>query len=407
VSGHQKRLIRAAGTVRESPGISRPELAGRLEINLSTASSLVAELIGAGLIRGAGRAASSGGRPAERLELSPDFACALGVEMSHRGVFGVLLDLGGAVIERVEGGRPRRQRTAPMLKLLRSVLRELAARAGGRPVAGAGIGVAGVMGGARGVSREFPNVSDWQDVDLGAALGDELGLEVEVDNDVRAATLAELRCGAGRGLGDFLYLHIGRGIALGSVVGGRLHRGASRLAGELGHFPLDREGPVCYCGSRGCLESIAAPPALLAEAREALSRGVKTSLAEAASDPQALTAAQLFAAAAEGDRLARNLVERAGEAIGRILAGLDNVLDPRAVVMGGLLAGGADALAEAIRSSHAESVMPLVTNTTEFRRAELGSDAPAVGAATLVFERLFEEPERLLKRLPAVGSRAR
>lgn len=391
--------------------MSRPALAVELDVNLSSSSALVSELMGLGVVRGAGRGSSSGGRPAELLEVDPEFAQAIGVELSHRGVSALVLDLSGRVVERVGGGLPARWRREEMTELLVRCVKQAVAKSGDVALAGIGLGVAGVMGAEPGVSREFPNVGDWHDVDLGASLREATGLDVEVDNDVRAATLAELRWGAGRGLQDFLYLHIGRGIALGTVVGGRLHRGAFRAAGELGHFQVDPDGPVCYCGSTGCLESVAAPPALLAEAREALLRGVKTSLSEKAPDPEKLGAPQLFAAAGEGDRFARNLVERAGRAIGRITAGIDNVLDPQAVVMGGLLAGGAESLARSIEQGHRACVMPLIENTTEFRSAALGGDAPAVGGATLVFERMFEDPDLLLsgpaaRRSPAASTEA-
>ncbi len=340
------------------------------------------------------------------MEINPGFALAVGAEVSNRGISALLVDLSGRAVDREAGGVPRAWERESMLELLGRIVGGLLKRHRDDPVVGVGAGVAGVMGCEAGVSREFPNVSDWQNVQLGEVLRGSERMAVAVDNDVRAATLAELRYGAGRGLADFLYLHIGRGIALGTVTAGRLHCGASRAAGELGHFQVDPDGPVCYCGSTGCLESVAAPPALLAQAAEALRRGVKTSLAERADGGEGLRAEDLFAAAAQGDRLARNLVERAGRAIGRITAGLDDVLDPQALIMGGLLAGGADALAKSIQAGHQACVMPLIEGTTDFRRAELGPDAPALGAATLIFEQMFEEPERLLVALATERSRA-
>jgi predicted NBD/HSP70 family sugar kinase len=406
LSSHQRRLTRAAREIRAGGAVSRPELAAALDVNLSSASSLTQELIALGLVRRAGRGASSGGRPAELMEINPGFALAVGAEVSNRGISALLVDLSGRAVDREAGGVPLAWEREPMLELLGRVVDLLLRRHRDDPVVGVGAGVAGVMGREAGVSREFPNVQDWQNVQLGEVLRGSGQMAVAVDNDVRAATLAELRYGAGRGLSDFLYLHIGRGIALGTVIGGRLHCGAFRAAGELGHFQVDPDGPVCYCGSTGCLESVAAPPALLAQAAEALRRGVKTSLAERADGGESLRAEDLFAAAAQGDRLARNLVERAGSAIGRITAGLDDVLDPQALIMGGLLAGGADALARSIQAGHQACVMPLIEGTTEFRRAELGPDAPALGAATLIFEQMFEEPELLLNGLAAMRSRA-
>lgn len=367
-----------------------------MKINLSTAAALANELVDSGIAMNAGPGASSGGRPAGRIELNPDFMAAIGMEFSPRGLVALLVDLAGRVVERLGPLQPDDWTRGCMLESLRECAGQMRSRAAGRRLAGVGIGVAGVVGPGAGVSRDFPHVTDWKDVDLAADLQPLLGLDVLVENDVRAATLAELRLGAGRGLRDFLYLHLGRGLALGMVFGGRLHEGACRAAGELGHFQVMQDGPVCYCGSTGCLESLAAPRALLAQAAEAVRQGVKTALAERAVRPEDLSAADLFAAAAAGDRLARNLVERAGETIGRITAGLDSVLDPQAIVLGGVLSDGAQVLADAIAASHRARVMPLIENSTEFRCAQLGQDAPAIGAAMVVFERVFGDPRRLL-----------
>ncbi|MHC4916389.1 MAG: ROK family protein, partial [Planctomycetota bacterium] len=329
-------------------------------------------------------------------EIAPGFAIALGLEISNRGVIAGAVDLGGEVLSGSKR-EPGEATAAAILGAAREALAEALAGADGGTLAGIGVGVAGVMSSERGVSREFPNVPDWRDVDVSRELRVPDGIEVDVDNDVRAATLAEFRYGAGRDLSDFIYLHIGRGIAAGAVLGGRLHTGAFRGAGELGHFQVKPDGPVCYCGSTGCLASVASPRALLGQAAEAVRQGVKTSLSAAGAEDAELDAAGLFAAAAAGDRLARNLVEGAGASIGRITAGLDNVLDPQAFVLGGLLAGEAEVLSASIESNHRAIVMPLLEGTTEFRRGRLGENAAVIGAATLVFERLFEEAARLLR----------
>jgi predicted NBD/HSP70 family sugar kinase len=377
--------------------MSRPDLARALGVNPSSASSLVHELIEMGLLRTAGTGESRGGRPAARLEVDPGFSVALGAEISHRGVVAAAVDLGGRVLCRAERKLPLKAGPQAMLEELCGALRSARQEVAEITPCGAGIGIAGVMGVEPGVSREFPNVPGWHDVNVAQAVRTATDLEVEVDNDVRAATLAEFRYGAGRGLGDFVYLHIRRGIAAGAVFGGKLHTGAFRGAGELGHFQVAPDGPVCYCGSNGCLESVASPRALLSQAAEAVRQGVKTSLAVNGTHPEGIAAEELFAAAAAGDRLARNLVERAGESIGRITAGLDNVLDPRAIILGGLLADGADVLAASIESNHRAMVMPLLENTTEFRRALLGPDAAVIGGAALVFEKMFSSPEELLR----------
>jgi predicted NBD/HSP70 family sugar kinase len=168
------------------------------------------------------------------------------------------------------------------------------------------------------------------------------GLPVTVDNDVRALTVAEQWFGAGAGLTDFALVTVGAGIGCGLVVHGRVVAGAHGVAGEIGHVVVDPAGPPCHCGNRGCVEAIAGDAAIVARVREVT--GVQVG-----------DTAEALALAHRGDAGAREVYARAGEAIGRGIATVANLLGPERVIISGEGLAAYDLFAEQIRYSFAEA----------------------------------------------------
>jgi glucokinase len=205
--------------------------------------------------------------------------------------------------------------------------------AGAAP-AGVGIGLVGQTNPQAGMWLNSINLHIIQPVPLGKLIFDQYGLPVALDNDVHAATLAEMRLGAGKGIPDFVYLNVGTGIAAGLVTNGQLVRGAANYAGELGHWEIEPDGELCACGQRGCLESIASGSGILVQVRARLSEGEPSSLSEAAYRPD-FNAGDVFRAAEAGDRLAAQVGDRAARALGIALTGLVNLLNPSLIVFGG------------------------------------------------------------------------
>jgi glucokinase len=160
------------------------------------------------------------------------------------------------------------------------------------------------------------------------------GLPAYLDNDVHAATTAELRFGAGRSASEFIYLNVGTGIAAGVVTHGRLVRGASNYAGEIGHLVVEPAGVPCMCGQRGCLEPTASGGGIVEQAT-ARALADAASLLHVGALAGTLTAHDVFAAADAGDPAAGDIAGRAMRALGNTLVGLVNLLNPELVVVGG------------------------------------------------------------------------
>ncbi len=249
----------------------------------------------------------------------------------------------------------------------------------GNAVRAIGIGAPGPLDPWQGIIYDPPNLPGWDALPLRRLLQDEFGLPVFVGNDANLAGLGEHRYGAGRGASDLVYLTISTGIGGGIISSGKLLLGARGLAGEIGHTSVEARGRRCNCGNRGCLEVMAAGPAIARHGMEAARRGWAPAIAA-----RAITAEIVVAEALAGDDVARRIVERAGFYVGVGVVNLLHTLNPQRIVIGGGVALGAgDLLLEPVRNTVAARAMPPFRRDLLILPAELGDDAGLLGALAL------------------------
>lgn len=250
---------------------------------------------------------------------------------------------------------------------------------GGESMTRAALAAPGPLDPRSGVLLRPPNLRGWPaEAPIGAALSERLGAPVVVDNDANVAALGEWRAGAGRGVDDLVYFTVSTGIGGGIIVGGRLLHGVHGYAGELGHLMIEADGPPCSCGGRGCLEALASGTAIARLARERLAAGEPSRLT-----PDA-TAADVFAAAAAGDRLAASVVERAMWRLGIGVVNALHLFDPALVILGGGVTNAGRLVFDPVERAVARLAMPAFRQTPVVRAA-LGDDAGLYGAAVLAF----------------------
>src|SRR4051795_2097277 len=317
--GNRARLVDA---LRRAGTASRADLARATGLSRSTVSSLVADLHERGVVAERGDDRSRAGRPGMLLALDPSAGAAVGVDFGHSHLRVAVADLSSTVLaERLEALDVDHRADEALDRAVELVGAVLAEAGVARDrVLGAGMGLPGPIDRRTGTVGSSVILPGWAGVRAAEAMSARLGLPVLVDNDANLGALAEIAVGAGRGLDDVVYVKMASGIGAGLVLGGRLHHGATGVAGELGHVQVRADGAVCRCGNRGCLETVAASGALMESMR-------------GAHGP--LTVPALLGLAAAGDLGAGRILEDAGRAVGSVLADLCNHLNPEAIVVGG------------------------------------------------------------------------
>ena len=327
--------LRVIGTLRDHGTVSRAEIARRTGLSRSTVSSLVADLQASGLVieREASGRRPQGGRPPIMLSFDTSAGVAIGVNFDHRHLRVAVADLSSRLlaegIRELDIDHQAEEGLDAAAALVDTALEE--AGVDRMRVLGAGVGLPAPIDRATGIVGSSAILPGWVGVAPVQELRRRLGVPVLLDNDANLGALAEAAYGAGRGAQDFVYVMLSSGIGAGLILHGRLYRGSAGLAGELGHVPVNPDGPVCRCGNRGCLETAAAGPALV----ELLRR----------SHGDALTVREMLRLAHAGDHGCVRVLGDAGRAVGSAVAALCNVLNPSLLVVGGELAAGGRAAA--------------------------------------------------------------
>ncbi|MFE2092519.1 ROK family protein [Streptomyces sp. NPDC059460] len=307
--------------------ISRTVIAQRLGLSPSTVTRLLAPMIEDGYLSETGQKSATGlGRPQRLLQVNTDQCLVVGIQIARTHVAAVLTDLGARPLRRLEHMLDSLE-PAHVLSVAAELTARLIAQAPSPDVRvlGVGVGVGGHVDAASGVCRSAVRLG-WTDVSVAAPLSAATGLPVVVNNDVNALGIAERWFGEGRDVDSFAVISVGRGIGGALMFGGVLHSGAGGMAAEFGHLPIEPNGPDCACGNRGCVEALACSDAVLRMFREAGGRpeadyGAVTELARSGPEAERRAALDAFAVA--------------GDALGRGLACLCNLLNPGLIVIAG------------------------------------------------------------------------
>lgn len=385
---------------------TRQGLAGRTGLSAATVGLVIADLLDEGLVLEVGTQESNGGRPRTLVRIAPDRGVTIGVDVGERGVRVEAFDL--AWQRRadvfVEAGPAVPDPAAVVASIVDAVDTVLdAARAGSAQLLGVGVSVPGVV--ERGDDSVVHAVAfGWDDVPLGRLLRDAIDAPVVIDNGAKTMGQAEMWFGAGRGADDAVIALLGIGVGAAVFTDGRLYRGSQSSAGEWGHAPIVVGGDACRCGSQGCLEAYIGELTLLRHWAALDPEGS----AAAGRDSDRLDA--LFAAV-EDDEAARQVVESMGEHLGAGLATLINLFNPQRIVLAGSVGLRlSPANLDMIRARAGRYALRQPFESVEIVQGQLGHDAVALGAATLVVDGLLAHGFTLptpATAVPALAGRSR
>ena len=267
---------------------------------------------------------------------------------------------------------------------IKQAIRDLMSETKVTGIEGIGFDFPGQIDYKNGIVRLAPNIPGWVNIPIAKIIEDEFKIPTRIDNDVHCAALGELNFGAGKGCENFICMTVGTGIGSGIVINGKLVRGASNAAGELGHIKLQmHEGPLCGCGDHGCLEAFASGPSIVAIAEEYILGGKSTKFRELASGGE-ITPFIVAEAAKQGDPVARRIFARIGEYIGFGLSSVVNLLNPEKIIIGGGVADAGDILLDPIKETIKKRAMVVAGSAVEIVPAKLGNTAGVIGASLLI-----------------------
>lgn len=388
-----KRINKALvlNTIRKKDVIFRAEIAKKTGLNRSTVSALVDELLADGLILETGTGVSQGGRKPVILSINKDFGSVIGIDLGVNYILSVLTNFAGDILWEkrliVPTNVPQQQRLDDLYSLIEETLRHAPPTV--RGIIGIGVGVPGIVNYQEGLILLAPNLR-WKNVHLRTMIEERFHIPVCIDNEANAGAIGEKWFGMGKKASDFVYVSAGTGIGTGIIINNELYRGASGLAGEMGHMTIDAGGRPCLCGNVGCWEEHASEKALFHYLREHLDNAASSHLHIHSLDQ--MTALDINEAAKAGDPLASQALRHVGRQLGVGVAGLINTFNPGIVIIGNALALAGDYIMDELYHEVSRRCFTAKYFPVKIVLSALNLKACAIGAVSLVISKVYSAP---------------
>ncbi len=310
---------------------------------------------------------------------------AIGLDVGGTRIAAGLVEPKGHIVREVKLATPKAAGPFAIVDAIVGAVGEITNGVHPSEIAGIGIGLPAQIDFTR-QSVEYCTNLPLAGIDMRGLVMSRLKYPVTIDNDGHTAALGESRFGAAKGFKDFVMVTLGTGVGGGVFIDGKIYRGSRGFGGEVGHMVIEVDGPECPCGGRGHLESYAARPAIVREARAAAESYHGSSIGRLAKgDLDNLTAEMVVKAANSGDEAAAEVMARVGDMLGEALVGLINVLNPQAVIVGGGIGESCPLVSQRAAARIASEALA-GRRDVRVLVAELGNDAGVAGAAALAFE---------------------
>lgn len=390
VDSSEAEIMRA---LRRQGRISRSEVTSITGWSKAKASQQIRSLVNKGLLVEIGEGASQGGRKPGLLCINTKLGYIVGIDIGAINLQIAIADVTGVIVQRHSEPTDVHLKPETVLGRCSELISEMTIAQGGtlEQILGIGVGVPGPVDFAHGVLVAPPLMPKWENFRIRGFFKEAFpSAFVVVDNDVNIMALGEQRAGDGASVDHFIFIKIGTGIGAGIISNGKLHRGSDGSAGDIGHICIDKSGPLCTCGNIGCLEAMAAGPAIVSKAMEAAQNGASPILSKMLkANGGVLQAEDVNTACREGDQTALDIIRDSGKMIGDVLAELVNFFNPSHIFIGGRIANVGNHLLVAIRRAVLQRSLPLATAHLSIKFSRMGPDAGVKGAIALALDHLF------------------
>jgi glucokinase-like ROK family protein len=396
VNSAEVEVMRA---LRRQGRISRSEISNITGWSKAKASQEIRSLVEKGYLVEIGEGVSQGGRKPRLLRINNQLGYIAGIDIGATSLDIALADVAGSILQRCSEATDVKLAPETVLGRCSELLLELIQSQGAtsNQILGIGVGVPGPVDFARGVLVAPPLMPEWENFPIRDFFKKTFhSAFIVVDNDVNIMALGEQRAGDGAGIDHFIFVKIGTGIGAGIISNGKIHRGSDGCAGDIGHICVDKEGPLCACGNKGCLEAMAAGPAITSRAVEAARNGNSPTLRQMRdANGRILRPEDVNAACREGDQAALDIIRDSGQMIGDVLASLVNFFNPSHIFVGGGITNFGNHLLVAIRRAVLHRSLPLATTHLSIKFSRVGPDAGVMGAISLALDYLFAIEDNL------------
>ena len=364
------------------------ELTRELHISVPTMTKLVQELVDDHIVNDLGKVETPGGRRPNVFGLANSAIYFAGINVGRDHMTYVITDLQNNVIsERVDNNFELVDRPQCLERICQNIEAFVADCGVDREkLLGVGVSMVGRVNPDTGRSYKYFTSSDESLRDI---ISSRICIRVLLENDTRARCYAEYTTGKSKSESNVIYLHMGRGVAIGIVIDGKLYYGKNGFAGEFGHIPFFDNEIICACGKKGCLETEVSGIAIENKIVSLIKSGVNTRLREMYDEGHPIHINDIIAAARNDDNLSIELIEEAGEKVGKAVAFLINTFNPETVIVGGNLAQAGEYLMLPLKSSTNKYSLNLVYKDTKFRVSKMSDSANAWGVAMLIRNKII------------------
>ncbi|WP_207425849.1 ROK family transcriptional regulator [Pedobacter sp. SYSU D00535] len=377
---------------------SSVELAVNLNISLPTSLALINEMLGEGLLEKKGKGISVGGRKPDLHSLRAGSIYVLSIEIGRFETKMCILDNNHNNITGVQVFNLKITTNRAALKQLVVLTEDFIERSGVDPanLVGVGLSMPGLVDPKKG-----NNYSYLYEAGASSTLREELESQLKkpvfIQHDVKSSTMAECRRGIAKGKQNVLVVLLDWGIGLGAIVDGKICTGSTGFFGEIGHIPFVDNGDLCYCGKRGCLETVASGVAIARKAKEAIKSGKDSILNQlAASDLENIEPKQIIEAANRGDQFAIELLSEFGTHLGKGLSTLIQLFNPELIILGGIMAEAKQYLTIPTRQAINTYCMTELREQVAIAVSDIGPHSVIFGAAYTVFENVIDAQIQLM-----------
>ena len=363
--------------------VTLAELTKELKVSVPTMTKLVQELVDENIVSDLGKVETPGGRRPNVFGLTSSTIYFAGVHVGRDHIYCVITDLqNNLVYERSYDDFELTDRESCLEKICCSIEDFIATCGFDRSkILGIGVCIVGRVNTKEGRSfKYFTNIEE----PLRDIIENRVGMRVLLENDTRARCYAEYNFSRSKTESNVIYLHLGLGVAIGIVSDGKLYYGKNGFAGEFGHIPFFNNEKICFCGKKGCLETEVSGIAIEEKMNELVRNGANTILRKRYEANEQIHINDIVAAARNDDNLSIELIEEAGEKVGKAVAFLINIFNPESVIVGGNLAAAGDYIMLPLKSATNKYSLSLVYKDTKFRVSKMGVNANAWGVAMLM-----------------------